>query len=115
AVMLEGIVERKSWLHATLDDLMVLVWKGGEESVARADARRDLDALYVHLNEYDDRIDDDGAVRVCLLSAEIDDNADQSDRGERLRLREALGRVLVSAEECPLSSANSFVSMQDAP
>ncbi|MEO6364522.1 MAG: CHASE2 domain-containing protein, partial [Luteimonas sp.] len=26
AVMLEGVVERKSWLHESLDDLMVLVW-----------------------------------------------------------------------------------------
>lgn len=113
AVMLEGIVERKSWLHATLDELMVLVWKGGEESVARSAARRDLDALFVHLNEYDDRIDDDGTVKICLVSAEIDDNADQPDHGKRLR--EALGRVLVSSDECPLLSANSFVSKQDAP
>ena len=28
AVMLEGVVERKSWLHDALSDLMVLVWHG---------------------------------------------------------------------------------------
>lgn len=113
AVMLEGIVERKSWLHDTLDDLMVLVWKGREESAARAGAERDLDALYLHLNEHDERLDDDGTVKVCLVSAEIDDSADQSDRGERLRLREALGNLLVSSDEWPLSSANSFVGRHD--
>ena len=26
--MLEGVVERKSWLHDALSDLMVLVWHG---------------------------------------------------------------------------------------
>ncbi len=36
AVMIEGVVERKSWLHEILDDLMVLVWKGRD----RADAER---------------------------------------------------------------------------
>jgi hypothetical protein len=113
AVMLEGIVERKSWLHDTLDDLMVLVWKGREEMAARADAERDLDALYAHLNEHDDRLDDDGTLKVCMVSAEIDDNADQSDRGERLRLREALGNVLVSSDDRPLSSVNSFVRKHD--
>ena len=28
AVMLEGVVERKSWLHDALNDLMILVWHG---------------------------------------------------------------------------------------
>ena len=31
AVMLEGVVERKSWLHEALSDLMVLVWHGESE------------------------------------------------------------------------------------
>ena len=35
AVMLEGVVERKSWLHEALSDLMVLVWNGDTERAAR--------------------------------------------------------------------------------
>ncbi len=109
AVMLEGVVERKSWLHDTLDDLMVLVWKGSELSVARRAARLDLDALHVHLNEYDLRLDNDGAVLACVVAARIDDGLDASDRGERLRLREVLGAVLDSPREWPLTAANTFI------
>ncbi len=109
AVMLEGVVERKSWLHDTLDDLMVLVWKGGDQATARELARRDLDALHVHLNAHDDRLDDDGVVRVAVVAAEIDDGLDTSDRGERLRLREVLGRALNTPQEWPLSACNTFI------
>ena len=38
AVMLEGVVERKSWLHEALSDLMVLVWHGESEDAARTKA-----------------------------------------------------------------------------
>jgi len=107
AVMIEGVVERKSWLHAILDDLMLLVWKGSDEASARALARRDLDALYARLNEHDERLDDDGHVRVCVVAAAIDDGDDDSARGERLRLRELLGQDLNHREEWPLSAANS--------
>ena len=103
AVMLEGVVERKSWLHETLDDLMVLVWKGPDRATALRRARHDLAVLHVHLNEQDDRLDDDGMVKVCCVAAEVDDNLDESDRGERLRLREALGNVLDAPREWPLS------------
>lgn len=109
AVMLEGVVERKSWLHENLDDLMVLVWKGSTRAAAADNARRDLDALYVHLNEHDDRLDDDGTVKVCAIAAEIDDDSDGSDRGERLRLREALGNALDRQEEWPLSAENPLL------
>lgn len=113
AVMLEGVVERKSWLHATLDDLMVLVWKGADEASARQVARRDLDALHVHLNEYD-HLDDDGVIKVCAVAAEIDDELDGSDRGERLRLREAIGNVLDASLEWPLSASNTLINMENA-
>jgi CHASE2 domain-containing sensor protein len=109
AVMLEGVVERKSWLHETLDDLMVLIWKGPDRATAVRLAQRDLAALHVHLNEHDDRLDDDGLVKVSALAAEIDDDADASDRGERLRLREALGNVLDAPEEWPLSAENPLL------
>lgn len=106
AVMIEGVVERKSWLHAILDDLMLLVWKGADEASARSLARRDLDALHAQLNEHDERLDDDGHVRVCVVAAAIDDGDDDSARGERLRLRELLGQDLNHREEWPLSAAN---------
>jgi CHASE2 domain-containing sensor protein len=113
AVMLEGVVERKSWLHETLDDLMLLVWKGPDRATAIARARRDLDALHTHLNEFDDRLDDDGVVKACSVAAEVDDDADASDRGERLRLREALGKLLDTQEEWPLSAENPFLEGQN--
>jgi hypothetical protein len=113
AVMLEGVVERKSWLHETLDDLMVMVWKGTSRDEAMQRARHDLDWLYAHLNEHDDRLDDDGTVKVCIVASEIDDDADDSDRGERMRLREALGHALDSQPEWPLSPENTFVQSDE--
>ena len=35
AAMLEGIVERKRWLHEALSDLTVLIWHGQSEDAAR--------------------------------------------------------------------------------
>jgi CHASE2 domain-containing sensor protein len=114
AVMLEGVVERKSWLHETLDDLMVLVWKGSTREEAVQRARHDLGALYDHLNAHNDRLDDDGTVKVCVVTSELDDNADDSHRGERLRLREALGNALDRQEEWPLSREIPFMQ-SDVP
>jgi CHASE2 domain-containing sensor protein len=103
AVMLEGVVERKSWLHDALGDLMVLVWHGGSEAVARSAATRDLARLERELARQDARLPDDGTVRLAFACAEIDDGADESDRGERRRLSELVGRVLASATEWPLA------------
>lgn len=115
AVMIEGVVERKSWLHDILDDLMVLVWKGRDRADAHAHARRDLDALYRHLNAHDDRLDDDGSVMVCVVAAEIDDGRDDSQRGERLRLRELLGQDLNETVEWPLAASNTFIPEDAQP
>jgi adenylate cyclase len=114
AVMLEGVVERKSWLHETLDDLMLMVWKGDDLPQALALAKRDLADLYTYLNAYDDRLDDDGTVMVYVLASEVDDHADSeadddSDRGDRLRLREALGKLLDAPGEWPLSAENPLL------
>ncbi|HJR73272.1 MAG TPA: CHASE2 domain-containing protein [Luteimonas sp.] len=115
AVMIEGVVERKSWLHEILDDLMVLVWKGRDRADAYAQAQRELDALHLHLNRHDDRLDDDGSVMVCVVAAEIDDGRDDSQRGERLRLRELLGQDLNEPAEWPLSASNAFFSEDAQP
>ena len=108
AVMVDGVVERKSWLHGTLDDLMVLAWKGPDEASARLAAVRDLDALHAQFNIHDDRLDDDGTIKVSVVAAAIHDDRDDSDRGERLRLREVLGRVLNAPDEWPLQARNPF-------
>ncbi len=109
AVMIEGVVERKSWLHEILDDLMVLVWKGSDEHEALQRARDELNALHARLNEHDPLTDSNGAVQVCVIAARIDDRKDDSDRGERMRLRELLGQDLNRPEEWPLSADNTFV------
>lgn len=109
AVMIEGVVERKSWLHGILDDLVLLVWKGKDEHSARAIAETELDALHAVLNAHDQRLDDDGKVYVCAVAAEIDDRNDDSTRGERLRLRELLGRDLNEPHEWPLSASNPLI------
>ena len=38
----------------------------------------------------------DGSVRLAFACVEINDSDDDSDRGERLRLRELVGQVLAS-------------------
>ena len=106
AVMIEGIVERKSWLHEILDDLMVLVWEGSDEAAAMALAKRELDQLFAALNDGDLPLDAHGRVMICVTAAEIDDNDDDDVRGERVRLRELLGRDLNASDEWPLAADN---------
>jgi CHASE2 domain-containing sensor protein len=115
AVMIEGIVERKSWLHEILDDLMMLVWTGIDEADARAKAMHELDVLYQHLNEHALRIDDQGMVRVAIAVAMIDDNIDDNNRGEQMRLRELLGQDLNANDEWPLSAANTYLNVAHPP
>ena len=114
AVMLEGVVERKSWLHEALDDLMVLVWHGETEAAARAAARHDLARLEQQLAEYDARLPDDGSVRLAFACAEIDDGADDSDRGERRRLRDLVGQAVAATGESPLARRTVFLDPADA-
>jgi adenylate cyclase len=113
AVMLEGVVERKSWLHEALDDLMVLVWHGETEAAARTAARHDLARLERQLAEYDARLSDDGSVRLAFACAEIDDGADDSDRGERRRLRDLVGQVVAATNESPLARRTVFFDPAD--
>ncbi len=108
AVMLEGVVERKSFLHEALNDLMVLVWHGESEVTVRAAAMHDLARLERQLAEQDARLSDDGSVRLAFGCAETEDNADDSGRGGRLPLRDLVGRVLASATELPLAQKSVF-------
>lgn len=115
AVMIEGIVERKSWLHEILDDLMMLVWTGTDEADAYANAKRELDLIYQRLNEHTLRIDDQGIVRVAIAVAMIDDNIDDNNRGEQMRLRELLGQDLNANVEWPLSASNTYLTSKHPP
>ena len=114
AVMLEGVVERKSWLHAALSDLMVLVWHGENEAAVRANALQDLARLERQLAEHDARLPDDGTVRLAFACSEIEDSVVTNDLGERWRLRELIGRLLVTSTEVPLSRRDALVAARDA-
>ena len=109
AVMIEGIVERKSWLHEILDDLMVLIWTGTDQAAALDSAKRELDALHQALNRGDLPLDAHGQVMVCVSVAEIDDDDDRTNRGERMRLRELLGQDLNASDESPLVADNRYI------
>ena len=60
--MIEGIVERKSWLHEILDDLMVLIWAGTDRASVMAQVKADLDLLYHSLNQGEHPLDEHGRV-----------------------------------------------------
>lgn len=109
AVMVEGIVERKSWLHAILDDLVVLIWAGDDRASALANAKRELDLLHRDLNRGELRLEDHGKVMVCTCVALIDDDDDSTHRGERMRLRELLGQDLNASDEVQLRADNIHV------
>ncbi len=118
AVMLEALVERKSWLHKALIDLVVLVWHGASEGATRATAMHDLARLERHLAELDKRLPDDGSVRLAFACAEVDDRDDDAGPGgrPRLRLRDHVGRVLASRDEVPLAQRDTFaVQSQELP
>jgi hypothetical protein len=104
AVMLEGVVERKSWLHDALSDLMVLVWHGQSREEASTAAVQDLARLERELARYDERLPDDGSVRVAFACAELDDEAAAgSPQATQVCLHELIGRVLASRVEAPLA------------
>ena len=104
AVMLEGVVERKSWLHDALSDLMVLIWHGADASTARAAAMRDLGRLERQLAEYDARLPDDGSVRVAFGCAEVHAGI----AGASVPLHAFIGRVLATSIEVPLVQRESL-------
>ena len=103
AVMLEGIVEEKTWLHDALSDLVVLMWHGESEADAREAASRDLARLERSLAEQDARLPDDGTVRLAFATGEIARSAGESDGQPLLPLHVLIGRVLASATEWPLA------------
>jgi len=112
AVMLEGIVEEKTWLHDALSDLVVLMWHGESEADAREVAARDLTRLERNIAELDARLPDDGTVQLAFGSGEI--TAAPGDPKHLLPLHILIGQVLASATEWPLAQ-RSIDSLQPAP
>ena len=113
AVMLEGIVEEKTWLHDALSDLVVLMWHGESEGAAREAASSDLARLERSLAEQDARLPDDGTVRLAFATGEIARAACQRDGQPLLPLHVLIGRVLASATEWPLAQ-RSIDALQPA-
>ena len=105
AVMLEGVVEEKTWLHDALSDLVVLMWHGESEEAAREKAMKDLSRLEKDLAEQDARLPDDGTVRLAFGSAEIATDADPAGAGGAplKPLHHLIGEVLASSKEWPLA------------
>jgi adenylate cyclase len=102
AVMLEGVVEEKTWLHDALSDLVVLMWHGTSDAAARAAAARDLTRLELELARQEARLPDDGTVRLAFGSAEIATDADGVDEAIHKPLHRLIGEVLASSNEWPL-------------
>ena len=99
AVMLEGVVERKSWLHEALADLTVLIWHGAIERAARERRCMISSRLEQQLAEQDLRLPDDGSVRrgICVRRGRRRRRA--SELGGRRRLHEIVGEVLAASTE----------------
>jgi adenylate cyclase len=114
AVMLEGVVEEKTWLHDSLSDLVVLMWHGESEASARESAMKDLSRLEKDLAEQDARLPDDGTVRLAFGSAEIATDADRDAAGTPHKpLHQLIGEVLASSTEWPLAQ-RSIAGLQPA-
>jgi CHASE2 domain-containing sensor protein len=114
AVMLEGIVEEKTWLHDALSDVSVLMWHGDSDAAARGAAMNDLARLERYLAEQDARLPDDGTVRLAFASAAIAHGPDSADGKVGIQLHELIGRVLATATAPPLAK-RSISKLDDTP
>jgi adenylate cyclase len=113
SVMLEGVVEEKTWLHDALSDVVVLMWHGESEAGARESAARDLARLERSLAEQDARLPDDGTVRLAFGSGEIASSVEAAEAAGHRPLHVLIGQVLASSVEWPLAK-RSIDSLQPA-
>ena len=111
--MLEGVVERKTWLHDALSDLTVLVWHGASRITVLEAATRDLGRLEAQMAFDDTDVSDDDGVRVAFAAAEIEDGA-EGVVGARRRLYDLLGEVLGSSAERPLARKKELITAVEA-
>jgi CHASE2 domain-containing sensor protein len=114
AVMLEGIVEEKTWLHDALSDVSVLMWHGDSDAAAREAAMNDLTRLERYLAEQDARLPDDGTVRLAFDCAAIAQGPDTADGKVGIQLHELIGRVLATPTAPPLAK-RSISRLDDTP
>jgi CHASE2 domain-containing sensor protein len=103
SVMLEGVVEEKTWLYDALSDVVVLMWHGESEAEAREAAIKDLARLEKDIAEQDVRLPDDGTVRLAFGSAEIAVATDAAGAPAHKPLHILIGEVLASSVEWPLA------------
>lgn len=103
AVMLEGVVEEKTWLHDALSDLIVLMWHGETEAGAREAAIADLARLEKEIAQQDARLADDGTVRLAFGSGEIATDGASPGPVPPKHLHTLIGEVLASSAEWPLA------------
>ncbi len=103
SVMLEGVVEEKTWLYDALSDVVVLMWHGESEAEAREAAIKDLARLEKDIAEQDVRLPDDGTVRLAFGSAEIAIATDAAGAPAHKPLHILIGEVLASSVEWPLA------------
>ena len=108
AVMLEGVVERKTWLFESLADLTVLIWHGATARAAREAAVHDLSRLATQLAKQDLRLPDDGSVCVAFACVEAAEVGADSELGDRRRLHEIVGEVLAASTERPLAQQSEM-------
>src|SRR5262245_46287025 len=103
SVMLEGVVEEKTWLYDALSDVVVLMWHGETEADAREAAIKDLARLEKDIAEQDVRLPDDGTVRLAFGSAEIAVATDAAGAPAHKPLHILIGEVLASSVDWPLA------------
>jgi hypothetical protein len=106
AVMLEGVVEEKTWLHEALSDLVVLMWRGEDEASARRAAINDLSRLERELAELDARAPEGGTVRFAFALAEVAHSAQRETGAAFTELHAVIGSVLASSADWPLAQAS---------
>ncbi|HXH01215.1 MAG TPA: CHASE2 domain-containing protein, partial [Xanthomonadaceae bacterium] len=105
AVSVEHVVERKSWLWESMNDLTVLIWPAEDVEAAAAAAVRELDDLHRHLADLDEVLADDGCVRLaCTSTARLEG---ETQAQTRARIRGVLGELLQTHAERPLSARNA--------
>jgi CHASE2 domain-containing sensor protein len=114
AVALDCVVEYDSWFWDSLIDVTVLVWTGPDEASAIAAAERELDALHIHLAGHDERLPDDGSVRIACVVSSAEDEAECVTTA-RIRVCEALGTLLRAEGERPLRPKNTFMDTTGEP
>ena len=110
AVAMDCVVEYDSWFWDSMVDVTVLLWGGTDRATVEATARRELDALHARLAGHDEVLPDDGSVRVaCVIARVADEDDPECVTTARIRVCEALGRVLCAPDERPLQAQNPLV------